>query len=91
MYKYVYNFLSEYARAAYHLRNSESTQEALFLKNYSLYLAGEKQRHEESMELEGIYVCIYLYMYLCMYLSIYVYVYVSNLFVYLYCVYMLIY
>mmetsp|Transcript_13992 Transcript_13992/g.32886 ORF Transcript_13992/g.32886 Transcript_13992/m.32886 type:complete len:598 (-) Transcript_13992:229-2022(-) len=45
--------MREYNRAAFalqHVRNIHKNPAALFLKLYSLYLAGEKRREEEAME-----------------------------------------
>jgi hypothetical protein len=50
----IQNGISEYQRAAYILEcSNDSSHEAVFLKNYALYLSGEKQRHEELLELNG--------------------------------------
>lgn len=42
----------EYRRVAHLLRNSKNSK-ALFLRCYSLYLAGEKRKDEERIELSG--------------------------------------
>lgn len=45
--------MREYSRAAHalqHIKELHNNQAALFLKLYSLYLAGEKRREEEAME-----------------------------------------
>ncbi|KAK1305406.1 Anaphase-promoting complex subunit 8 [Acorus calamus] len=42
----------EYRRAAHALRD-QTGQKAVFLRGYSLYLAGEKRKEEEVIELEG--------------------------------------
>lgn len=39
----------EYERAAHFLKESTSPQ-AVFLRNYSLFLAGEKKKTEETLE-----------------------------------------
>ncbi len=45
---------TEYQRAAHVIECSNDTSnEAVFVKNYALYLSGEKQRHEELLELNG--------------------------------------
>lgn len=42
----------EYRRAAHLLRDAQNTK-ACFLRCYSLYLAGEKRKEEERVELSG--------------------------------------
>ncbi|XP_027124895.1 anaphase-promoting complex subunit 8-like [Coffea arabica] len=42
----------EYRRAAHVLRE-QTSKKAVFLRCYALYLAGEKRKEEETMELEG--------------------------------------
>lgn len=44
----------EYQRCAHHLDRAEATDtKSLFLKSYALYLAGERRKHEEKIELSG--------------------------------------
>ena len=44
--------LQEYRRAAHVLRGSQNSK-AVFLRCYALYLAGEKRKEEERIELSG--------------------------------------
>eukprot|EP00892_Ulva_mutabilis_P012694 jgi/Ulvmu1/9798/UM056_0038.1 len=43
----------EYQRCAHALRNETSVPKACFLRFYSEYLAGERRRHEEKIEMAG--------------------------------------
>lgn len=44
--------MQEYRRAAHLLKDSQNSK-AWFLRCYSLYLAGEKRKEEERIELSG--------------------------------------
>nr|XP_028953587.1 LOW QUALITY PROTEIN: anaphase-promoting complex subunit 8-like [Malus domestica] len=43
----------EYRRAAHVLRDQNGKKRSVFLRSYALYLAGEKRKEEEMIELEG--------------------------------------
>lgn len=69
--------MQEYRRAAHFLKDSQSSK-AAFLRCYSLYLAGEKRKEEERIELSGplghaetvnnvSYLHGYLYICICFY------------------------
>ena len=47
-----FDFSQEYRRAAHILRGSQNSK-AVFLRCYALYLAGEKRKEEERIELSG--------------------------------------
>ena len=47
-----FDFSQEYRRAAHILRGTQNSK-AVFLRCYALYLAGEKRKEEERIELSG--------------------------------------